>query len=221
MVSFTRGQTEISLLIVNPRDSIQSVQATGAFFEEDELSQVAAYFNQGDVFVDIGANTGQHSIYFLKLLGASKAIVFEPIPLTCRILKENIALNGLSDVCDTSHLGVGLSDRNSAANFTVNTVNLGGTSLQETGAGSIKTVTGDSALAGQRVDFIKIDTEGFEIKVLLGLKQTISDNRPAIFIEVDKDNVADFEDFIEMQRYKIVWQHDRYRHSSNYLIAPI
>src|SRR5260370_27079251 len=53
------GQT-ISFLIVNPNDVIQGVQATGSFYEEDDLLKIAPHFKHGGVFVDIGANTGQH-----------------------------------------------------------------------------------------------------------------------------------------------------------------
>jgi FkbM family methyltransferase len=220
VVTFDRSGATIALVIVNPTDSIQRVQAGGRFYEEDELAAIASYFLRGGCFVDIGANTGQHAIYFCKVLGASSVVLFEPIPEACKILRENIRLNDMNSVCDLSFLGFGLSDRYSRANFSVHTENLGGTSLHEDESGSIKTITGDSALSDRKVDFIKIDTEGFEIKVLRGLTETIRSSRPTIYVEVDNKNLAEFQEFLSKEGYAIELRHKRYKGNENFLATP-
>jgi Met-10+ like-protein len=98
----------ISFVIVDPFDLVQEIQTKGTFYEASELEDIAPYFRKGGVFVDIGANTGQHSIYFAKVLGASKVVMFEPIQQTCKILLENIKLNDLESISDVSNLGIGL-----------------------------------------------------------------------------------------------------------------
>jgi FkbM family methyltransferase len=45
--------------------------------------------------------------------------------------------------------------------------------------------------------FIKIDVEGFDDQVLLGLRQTIIDNIPEIFIEYTPGEMASFEQFFK------------------------
>jgi FkbM family methyltransferase len=220
-VSFERSETTINLCIVDPQDLIQRYQSRKGFYEEQELDSIAPFFKTGGVFVDIGANTGQHSIYFAKLRGASKLILFEPVPFTCRIATENIRLNNLEAIADLSNLGFGVSDKSSRANFSIRNIkNLGGAELLEDSNGALQTITGDSVLADQHVDFIKIDTEGFEIKVLKGLERTISESRPTIFVEVDNDNLPAFETFIKETDYKIVQRHKRYPQNENFLIVP-
>ncbi|MBX9634038.1 MAG: FkbM family methyltransferase, partial [Magnetospirillum sp.] len=52
-------------------------------------------------------------------------------------------------------------------------------------ADCLPVMRGDEALAGlARVDVIKIDTEGFEAKVLAGLKETLARHRPVVLFEL-------------------------------------
>jgi FkbM family methyltransferase len=220
VVSFEKDGKSISLVINDPKDGIQNIQSAGQFYEENELAAISPFFKPGQIFVDIGANTGQHSIYFLRILGASKAILFEPLPETCRILRENIRLNNLNHLCDLTHLGLGLSDRNSNVNFSVDLTNLGRASLQDNMNGPIRTVSGDSVLEGQHVDFIKIDTEGFEMKVLKGLEKTIEKSRPILFIEVDNDNYNEFAEFMNASDYEVAWRYREYAANENFLLKP-
>src|SRR6266536_1329244 len=219
-VSFERSGSIITFVIVDAEDLIQRAQSKKAFYEEQELNSIASYFKVGGVFVDIGANTGQHSVYFAKLCGASKVMLFEPIAITCKILRENIRLNNLDAVADLTHLGFGLSDKPSRASFSIDVRNLGGTELLECTDGGVQTITGDSVLAGRQVDFVKIDTEGSEIKVLRGLERTIAESRPTIFVEVDNRNLREFETFITGIDYQIEQRHKRYPWNENFLIIP-
>jgi FkbM family methyltransferase len=154
-------------------------------------------------------------------LGAKRIILFEPIRETCDILLENLRINNLNSISDVSHLGIGLGDKASRASFSVDPANLGGTTLQETSSGSIRTETGDSVLSNQHVDFIKIDTEGFEIKVLLGLTETIQRCRPSIYIEVDNKNAHAFVEFVAKSNYRVELRHNHYGHNKNFFILPV
>jgi hypothetical protein len=82
--------------------------------------------------------------------------------------------------------------------------NLGGTRLEFSEHGSLRVVPGDTILSGHRVDFLKIDVEGMEVDVLEGLKKTIAEQRPRIFIEVDNCNVARFLEWTRINNYSIV-----------------
>jgi len=220
VVSFKCQGVPIKLAIVNPDDVLQAEQAAGAFYEQGELDEIGPYFRCGGVFVDIGANTGQHSIYFALLLGASKTICFEPIQETCRLLRENMRLNSLEKIADLSNLGIGLSDTIGRANFTLHITNLGAASLREDAGGPIPTTTGDMLLRDRHVDFIKIDTEGYEIRVLKGLRHTVAANRPPIYVEVDDDNLEDFMQLVAEFDYKIEKRHRRYKLNENFLLLP-
>ena len=105
---------------------------------------------------------------------------------------------------DTSLLGYGLSDAAGSAILQVPRNNLGGARFDDTADHGLPLVTGDELLAGRDFDFMKIDVEGMELKCLAGLSETIGRCRPRIFIEVDNENVADFQAWVDENAYEIV-----------------
>ena len=147
-----------------------------------------------------------------------KLVLFEPMASACKILLENLRLNGLESITDVSHLGIGLSDRSGKAGFTVHTSNIGSAALNDA-KGPIPVATGDDLLGDQPVHFIKIDTEGFEIKVLRGLQRTINRDRPTMYVEVDDSNREKFLKLIKQMRYHVLLQRRRYTANENFLIA--
>lgn len=217
--SFDYKGQRFFFVIVNRGDVIQKVQAAGAFYEQEELDAIAGFFPPGGVFVDVGANTGQHSIFAARILQARRVVLFEPVLETCRILRENIRLNDLSDVADVSHLGIGLGDEDTKAIYEIPAENLGATRLSP-GTGHVSVRRGDDVLKDQAVDFIKIDTEGYEIKVLRGLDQTIRKFRPTMFVEVDDTNDDAFKALLTDYDYGIKFSYRRYESNENYLIQP-
>ena len=216
------GQT-VLFTVTNPNDAIQKSHLQGQFYEGEELEIIAKYVMPGAVFCDIGANIGNHALFALKYLRISKAIVFEPNPAAIAVLLSNLTLNDVLDRCDTSRLGFGLSDTESSGfkMFVPKRNNLGGGRMVEAeGDGTLDVFRGDDALAGQTADFIKIDVEGMEMKVLAGLSQTIAQQRPRIFVEVDRANTEDFMAWVERYGYGIKARFKRYRANENFMLIP-
>lgn len=218
--SLIEGQP-VFFTLTNPRDVIQKEHLAGRFYEPEELEIIRAHCPPDAVFVDIGANIGNHSLFALKMLGVKKLIPFEPNPVAIAVLSANLGLNGALDRCDLSHLGFGLSDRAQdglAMEVDKPNKNLGGGRMVE--GGELRVIRGDDALAGAAVDFIKIDVEGMELQVLGGLAQTISRCRPVLFIEVDEANRAAFLEWVAANRYEIAATFRRYPVNENFLIRP-
>ena len=139
-----------------------------------------------------------------RFLSPLKVIVIEPNPATFEILKANIALNHLDSRVDASYLGIGLSNTWARAVTIAPAGNLGGARLHLSEEQSgLRVVPGDALLFKHRVDFLKIDVEGMEIDVLEGLKRTIAEQRPRIFIEVDNSNVGKFSNGLRSNNYYI------------------
>ena len=202
-------------------DLIQKHHLKGDFYEREELEIIRKYFPQGGVFLDIGANVGNHTLFALRILGASKAIIVEPNKVAYDLLFTNIVLNSLGEKCDFSGIGLGLSDAEAEGmGISFQSKNIGGACLVE-GEGNINTITGDAFIKEKVVDFIKIDVEGMEIAVLSGLKNTISKFRPPMFVEVDGKNDEKFIKWIGQQGYEIVDTFKRYKTNCNYMISPI
>ncbi|MEO9575383.1 MAG: FkbM family methyltransferase [Roseobacter sp.] len=200
-------------------DPIQDRNRGGHFYEQEELDVLIRRFPLGGTFVDIGANTGNHSLFFALFGHASLIIPFEPNPLAYRILLANIALNDLAAVIDVSHIGIGLSDRKeSGFGMQERAKNLGGAKMLE-GEGSIEVHPADTLLKDCSPSLIKIDVEGMELKVLRGLGETLEYARPEIFVEVDRRNDAGFHEWLSTSGYEVIDVFQRYEANKNYLLT--
>lgn len=185
------------------------IMYTGAYFESELLHKIFLEFRggllsqvlaqEGSVVVDIGANIGNHTLYFALERHASKVISFEAVEETYRILARNIELNNLQDRTEIYCLG--LSDQAGMADIGRRYAgNIGGTELA-VGSGNIKLVALDSFNL-PRVDLIKIDVEGMEPQVLKGAEETIRRCRPYIMTESFPDKKPLVEDFMADLGYR-------------------
>lgn len=216
IVTSTHEGQPVSFFVANEADVIQSQHHRGLFYEREELEIIKRHF-RGGVFLDVGANVGNHSLYALKFLNASRVIAVEPNPDAYNILRVNIALNDVSD--RFAHHAVGFSDNERTAGMRRFQDNLGGTRLTEDGD-ELRVVTGDSLVADEPVAFIKVDVEGMELGVLRGLEQTIAKRKPPIFVEVLDRNEAELLAWAEAQGYQQAETYSRYEYAPNVLLLP-
>ncbi|WP_255010652.1 FkbM family methyltransferase [Roseovarius sp. M141] len=212
-------QMELSLCLNMARDPIQNAWRNGVFFEADELDLLEDQIKCGSHIIDIGANVGNHALYFATRMAARRVIVVEPNPLAVAPLMANVLLNRLDSVIDLSLLGVGLSDA-SRGGFGMkrHDRNLGATKMFE-GKGDLQVHAGDDLLEGEAPDLIKIDVEGMEIEVLSGLERIILTHRPVILIEVDDQNAQAFEEWRIAHRYDVAHTVRHSRKNCNYLLT--
>lgn len=210
----------IRFFVQNPHDYIQSHHMQGIFYEREELAIIARHFIEGGVFIDIGTNVGNHTIFIEKFCAPRRIINFEINPLAIEILHINILLNAL-EKCDTSYLGFALAAGEGTATLLQPVPNnLGLTMIQPDSAGTVRCIAGDDFLAHRRIDFLKIDIEGGEMEVLVGLAQSIALWRPAIFVEVDDHNAATFDAWCASSHYRRVDAFQRYEGKINYMLLP-
>jgi len=143
--------------------------------------------------IDVGANIGVVSLTMCKY--GNRVISFEPIPQLYGLLKNSINDNQINNCCVHN---VGLSNKNTTASFFVQTGgNIGSSTLspkeidQYQSELTINLESGDENLSINsldNVDLIKIDVEGHESEVILGLRKTIQRDQPIIIIEWDNDS---------------------------------
>ena len=159
------------------------IGATGDWYcglrEYEDMSFVLHVLQPGDLFVDIGANTGSYSI----LAGSCKdvnVIAFEPIPSTFFWLQKNIKVNALDNKVKAVNIGV--AEKNGTMHFSSNLDVLNHVLPKyEKNLQSIKVevLTLDNALNKKKCPaVIKIDVEGYESQVFTGAKKTI--NNPSL-----------------------------------------
>jgi FkbM family methyltransferase len=169
-----------------PRDLVQrEIGAGRKFYEQEILEALRDYIPEKACILDIGANIGNHSVYWATQCGASRIFAFEPIGEIFRILQRNIDLNGLRDV--VVPFACALSDSDASLDICLyNRRNLGATALRKATDGKVPARALDSIpLQVDHIDFVKIDVEGFEWFVLRGARETFRRLRPPhVLIEI-------------------------------------
>lgn len=142
------------------------------------------------VFLDVGANIGQHSLFMSQV--ADQVHAFEPYAAVANRLRKHLALNNIDNIVLHE---IGLGDSNgrlpffapASTNKGVGSFNSESQRYGNTPVGELIIRRTDDYLPEQgieHVDLVKIDVEGFERQTLLGMSQTLSENRPVIVCEV-------------------------------------
>ena len=162
-----------------------------------ELAQI---LTEGNVFIDVGANIGLHSLYASSLVGRNGAVIaLEPHPVTFKLLRKNIEINGLLDHVKTLPLAISNQDDETVPfEYFVEHPAMSGLKISKEildkfegtlEITNVKTITIDTLVSRHSVkpDLVKIDVEGFEFSVIEGCKNTI-DLFPQLvfFIEYEK-----------------------------------
>jgi len=211
-----RGR-QLFFFVTNPHDSIMRCHSSGRFYEEEELAIIERHY-KGGLFVDIGANVGNHTIYVSKFLSPSRIILFEPNSAAIDILKTNLSLNGCANIF-TQYLGIALGGREMRLKgSTPNINNLGNTMYSEAENGDVLCLPGDALLLNEPVEFIKLDVEGMETEILEGLSATVTRWRPTMFVEVWANRFPLFRDWCSRHSYAIVEKYRRYDEIDNFVI---
>jgi FkbM family methyltransferase len=165
----------------------------GEQYERGNVTLLRSLLKPGDVFLDAGANIGLFTLLAAHLVGPEGFVVgVEPVAELFHSLQRSVVeLNHLGNVICvhaalSSKAGQGVIHIGAGDN-------LGSSSLEKHGGQDgesqpVDLVTVD-ALAAQhprlrRVAVMKIDTEGHELKVLEGARQTMASAKPSILIEV-------------------------------------
>ncbi len=170
------------------------------YFEIRRLEQVGSYVNRGGCVLDIGANIGNHSLYFAKECHVEKIYAFEPVKSTFEILKRNIALNGLEDTVTAYQFALG--DHRSKAKIIYHDGDAGGNRVEEDLTGNTSIEALDDIKFSEHIDFVKIDVEGYESKVLAGAVETLRINRPVIMIEIFDENYRHVDSLLKSLNYE-------------------
>lgn len=158
------------------------IAAESRFYEEQLLQLLKQLVGPGGHVVDVGANIGNHTLWFA---GAMQCTVraFEPIQALCAVLAHNVAQNRLDGQVRVEPYGVGRT-RGTAQIAAWDETNTGASSLRSSGPGGpISIVALDDLTWEQSVDLLKIDVEGMEMEVLDGALGIIRRDRPVLAVE--------------------------------------
>ena len=196
----------------------------GGDYEQDQFNEVLPHISNRDVALDIGAHVG---IWSMRLAQNFKRVIaFEPVPKHIECWKKNMS-NFISEQSDWGNIStletVALGHENGTATMKVpNTTNTGMASIVHkvsSNEGSrwvqpewetfpniqVKTKTLDSYEFHQ-LDFIKIDVEWFEHRVLQGAENTIRKHKPIMYIEMSDPQAYTFMKNLDLG-YRSLYAH--------------
>jgi FkbM family methyltransferase len=178
------------------RDRIQFMACMTKCYEPDTSALLNNIYEKNSCFIDAGANIGFYSLLGAAISRDSKIFSFEPLPSNCKTLETNIKLNNFDNI---KLIPAALGNFDGSAVLALEDPE------RESGWGQIVTTYPSNYKINRNVfdikvrqldsiikefniptpDILKIDVEGFELKMLDGAKETlVMKGRRHIIIEI-------------------------------------
>lgn len=170
----------------------------GEFWDKQLKHYFDKYLNKKSLVVEVGAHCGFHTVYMSRKAGF--VLAFEPQTHIYNQLCGNLFLNSCLNVkalnmaCYDKTCKLGVSplhqqemakldflDKGLIVNYDT-CENTGAISLTERGDGNVQAVTIDS-MELKQLDFLKVDAQGSDVRVILGARNTIRKFLPVILFE--------------------------------------
>ena len=178
-------------------------------FEPDMVRLFRTVTNEPKVVLDIGANIGCTAILFSSL--AEEVYAFEPSKSTFEFLQKNLDTANIENVklfniglgAEPSETTLTFAPSNRSGGFVSNTTQASaGHNVETITICTVDSVAEEENL--QRVDFIKIDVEGFEGHVIRGASNVFSRFKPVVVLELNhwclnafqRTSIPDFFDLL-------------------------
>lgn len=186
VATFSFGGVRFPLLVKKENGFVDQEIFWKGCYEEEVLASIKKHLPKDGVFVDIGANIGDHTLFSSYIANTGKVIAFEPIPAIFHQIEESVLLNKEKDHAVIELHNIACGKEKNTLTLSIPKDNVGGSSLIRRGEVSLQVSIekADVFLEKEsKIDLIKIDTEGFEYDVLLGLEETIKKHSPSLIIE--------------------------------------
>ena len=173
-------------ICVSPADNLSYLLGTN---EPHLQKAIRHYVVAGDTVYDIGANIGYVSLSLAERVGPHGSVIaFEPIPQNIAAFRNNVEINGITNVqlleCaasdNTDHALIRVAENPSTASLVWHRNNSSATEL------SVRIVSLDDLVENGELahpKFVKIDVEGAEASVLRGMRRTLAAAWPVLFVE--------------------------------------
>ena len=189
------------------------------FHESKVLTVMSAFAGRSKTILDIGANTGIHSVIVSKLNPNTKIYAIEPYKTNYTRLEKNLKLNNCSNV-EIKRVALGeqkgeltffIPSDNSITDVS-SAVENHGTRIYENQIVWKKSVVeqltfDELSKEVGRIDFFKCDVESFEMNVFKGATNFFENNRPSFILEItlNEEKVRYFNDFAKKYNYNIYY----------------
>jgi FkbM family methyltransferase len=171
-------------------DSSVSIQIADGGYEPHVAATLDRLLDDGDVFVDVGANVGYHTFRASARVGpAGRVVAVEANPENARLIAHTIESNAIGNI---ELVPVALAAGRGYVSFGTHVGSNGGflpdgASTTGSGRGTIVPTLALDDLDLDRVSVVKIDVEGAEGIVIDGATATIERHRPSFVMEFSKE----------------------------------
>jgi FkbM family methyltransferase len=168
--------------------------------DPNEFSFLADVLKPGMCVVDVGANEGLFTLFFRKRVGpGGRVIALEPSERELIHLKRNLRINRFLDV-DVVPLAVGdhvgrarlsLAEAGHAGHNALGTPAAPWVSVVDQVEVEVSTLdTLSDARNWPRIDLIKMDIEGSELRALRGADRLLARDRPMLLLEAEQESLS-------------------------------
>ena len=194
------------------------------YFEESTHNAIKTLCNKDMHVIDIGANIGAHTFNLAQIVGKKGSVIaFEPMEWAFQKLKKNFDLNNFNNITLEN---IGLSDetidkeehfrsswpvdkKTFSRLFTEQTKEIDSANLKIKKKLQFYKLDDYLSKHHKNVDFIKLDVDGYELKILKGAEDTLKNNSPILIMELCPecllrcgDSVEDLVIYLKKMGYK-------------------
>jgi FkbM family methyltransferase len=218
-------------LPVAPGDVVVNAIKGGCIFDAPIVREAERHIRPGTVVLDVGANFGQMTVLFARLVGPRGHVhAFEAEPFVAGILQKNVEANGVSE-CVTIHRGAvwhssginlvfpqpDLKEHGSFGSY--------GVVPKASEGRAVRSLTIDGLNIAGPISFMKIDVQGSDLFAMYGARATIGRERMPIIFEFERvfcqafgTSFSDYADFVDSAGYSFV--RTIHLDGDNFLICP-
>jgi FkbM family methyltransferase len=175
---------------------VETEIAHKGIYEPETVELFLNLLGPGMTALDVGANIGQYALLAAARVGPSGQVhAFEPTPQVAAKLRSNVRLNGFGNVT-VSEMAVSDHCGEATLYYAENDGENNIVAPEPGSSASVKvpTITLDEYLGSKgiaKVDVMKMDIEGAEIKALRGASRLLGgDQAPVLFVEVNPGKLA-------------------------------
>jgi FkbM family methyltransferase len=165
----------------------------GEEFEPDNIALLKLLCDEDSRVLDVGANIGMTALAFSQTCPRGQIAAIEPVPRTFRSLQRNVSEAGVSNVkifnfalgSSTGSLLMQGHPSNFACSFIADNYTIPASDHFSCEVPVKRLDEIFSELSLDRLDFMKVDVEGFELEVFAGAKEILNTFKPIVFLEMN------------------------------------
>jgi FkbM family methyltransferase len=179
-------------LLVHTKDITMVPALINQNFEEYEIKLFKKLLKKDMTVLDIGANIGIYSVFASSIIGdGGKIFAFEPVPENYKMLVHNLSINKISNVL-TFNNAIGAKSGSVEISIVKDSLATHYIGKKSSNSITVDVINVDSFVKKNKikVDFIKMDIEGYEGFAIEGAKKTLANKNLILMTEFSAEFIT-------------------------------